>query len=59
MKRLTAIIIYFPALMFWVPFVITWKLANKVCEFPGSHYWRWLGVEALCFKLRGNYEKTI
>lgn len=44
--RFLACLIYFPTLIFWGSFVITWRLAYKILPYPGSHKWNWLKVKA-------------
>lgn len=47
-KKLLTKIVFFPALVFWVPFVICWKLANKLIPEEGKYsHWFWLEVEAI------------
>lgn len=46
MRRLLALLVFFPALIGWVIFAPCFRLANKLYPWPGSSVWFWCGVEA-------------
>jgi hypothetical protein len=49
MKRLFHCIIYFPAFITWIPFAISFRLANKLIPNNGEYSsWNWFGINAIC-----------
>lgn len=47
MKRSIDMLVFLPALVFWVSFAISFRIANKLRGNITTARWRWIGVEAI------------